>query len=42
MKNYNKELEVALEATKLAHKIILDIYIKEGFNFTIKEEAEGE
>lgn len=38
MKNYNKELEVALEATKLAHKIILDIYNSEDFKTEIKDD----
>ena len=38
MKKYNKELEVALEATKLAHKIILDIYHSEDFKTIIKDD----
>ena len=30
MKTYNNELTVALEATKLAHEIILEIYSTAG------------
>ena len=38
MKNYNKELEISLEATKLAHKIIMDIYRSDDFKTEIKDD----
>ena len=38
MKTYKKELEVALKATELAHKIILDIYNTNDFKTEIKED----
>lgn len=38
MKNYNKELEVALEATRFAHKIIMDIYRTNDFKTEIKDD----
>ena len=38
MKKLNKELEVALKATKLAHSIILDIYKSNDFKTEIKED----
>ena len=38
MMNYNKELEVALNATYLAHNIILEIYKNEDFKTVIKED----
>jgi len=38
MKTYNKELKIALEATKMAHKIILEIYQNEDFQTEIKDD----
>lgn len=38
MKTYRKELKIALEATKAAQKIILDIYKSEDFKTEIKED----
>lgn len=38
MRTYKKELEVALEAVRLANKIILDIYHSEDFKTEIKDD----
>ena len=38
MMNYNKQLEVALEATRRAHKVIMDIYAGNDFGTVIKED----
>ena len=38
MKNYSKELEVALKATKLAQEVIMKIYHNEDFKTEIKED----
>lgn len=38
MKTYNEELKVALDATKVAHKIIMEIYENEDFKTEIKDD----
>lgn len=38
MKNYSKELDIALEATRLANKLIMEIYASNDFKTEIKED----